>query len=194
VARIGLPVPEWTFGGGTVLMLRHRHRLSRDVDIFLHDAQVLPALSPRLNPEAERLTADYSESATHVKLRLAGGEVDFIVAPRLLGLAPLPLEFEGRVLAADPSAEIVAKKLFYRCAGLQVRDVLDLAVVLEGEPEAAALLRPILRGRAAPLRRRVETLAPTFATDAAELRLLPAGTAALAGAAGVAAGFVDTLE
>ena len=25
---VGIPVEEWTFGGGTVLMRRHRHRFS----------------------------------------------------------------------------------------------------------------------------------------------------------------------
>ena len=37
----GLPVEDWTFGGGTVLMRRHRHRLSQDVDIFINDPQYL---------------------------------------------------------------------------------------------------------------------------------------------------------
>jgi hypothetical protein len=32
---------DWTFGGGTVLMLRHKHRISRDVEIFVPDPQYL---------------------------------------------------------------------------------------------------------------------------------------------------------
>ena len=31
----------WTFGGGTVLMLRHNHRQSKDIDIFIPDPQSL---------------------------------------------------------------------------------------------------------------------------------------------------------
>ena len=31
----------WTFGGGTVLMLRHNHRQSKDIDIFVPDPQSL---------------------------------------------------------------------------------------------------------------------------------------------------------
>lgn len=36
---IGIPVDDWTFGGGTVLMRRHRHRLSKDIDLFINDPQ-----------------------------------------------------------------------------------------------------------------------------------------------------------
>jgi hypothetical protein len=43
----GLPVDEWTFGGGTVLMRRHRHRLSKDIDIFINDPQFVGFFSPR---------------------------------------------------------------------------------------------------------------------------------------------------
>ena len=31
---------EWSFGGGTVLMLRMNHRHSKDIDVFLADPQV----------------------------------------------------------------------------------------------------------------------------------------------------------
>ena len=42
----GLPVEEWTSGGCTVLMQRHRHRLSSDVDIFINDPQFIGYLTP----------------------------------------------------------------------------------------------------------------------------------------------------
>ena len=51
----------WSFGGGTVLMRRHRHRISKDVDIFVPDAQWLGYLTPRLNVRAESLASDYLE-------------------------------------------------------------------------------------------------------------------------------------
>ena len=37
----GTPDPFWTFGGGTVLMFRYQHRLSKDIDIFVPDPQYL---------------------------------------------------------------------------------------------------------------------------------------------------------
>ncbi len=49
----GAVLRHWSFGGGTVLMRRHRHRFSKDIDIFVPDPQCLPYLSPRLNPTAE---------------------------------------------------------------------------------------------------------------------------------------------
>ena len=39
IAAHGLKDPFWTFGGGTVLMLRYRHRMSKDIDIFVPDPQ-----------------------------------------------------------------------------------------------------------------------------------------------------------
>ena len=51
----GAELNNWTFGGGTVLMRRHRHRFSKDIDIFVPDPQYLGHLTPRLNAEAESL-------------------------------------------------------------------------------------------------------------------------------------------
>lgn len=44
IARHGICHLFWTFGGGTVLMLRHGHRLSKDIDIFAPDALQTAAL------------------------------------------------------------------------------------------------------------------------------------------------------
>lgn len=35
----GIADPFWTLGGGTVLMFRFGHRLSKDIDIFVRDAR-----------------------------------------------------------------------------------------------------------------------------------------------------------
>ncbi|WP_244106535.1 nucleotidyl transferase AbiEii/AbiGii toxin family protein [Burkholderia anthina] len=39
IRKHGTARPFWTFGGGTVLMLRHGHRVSKDIDIFVPDPQ-----------------------------------------------------------------------------------------------------------------------------------------------------------
>ncbi|WP_426166476.1 nucleotidyl transferase AbiEii/AbiGii toxin family protein [Pseudoduganella sp. R-34] len=39
IAAHGYANPFWTFGGGTVLMLRYGHLFSKDVDIFVPDLQ-----------------------------------------------------------------------------------------------------------------------------------------------------------
>lgn len=41
IAKHGRADPFWTFGGGTALMLRYGHRLSKDIDIFVPDPQSL---------------------------------------------------------------------------------------------------------------------------------------------------------
>jgi hypothetical protein len=40
-------IDNWTFGGGTAMMLQIDHRESHDVDIFLPDPQLLPFLDPQ---------------------------------------------------------------------------------------------------------------------------------------------------
>ena len=45
VSDAGGILDEWTFGGGTVLMRRHRHRFSKDIDIFIGDPQCLGYLT-----------------------------------------------------------------------------------------------------------------------------------------------------
>jgi len=74
---------KWSFGGGTVLMRRYRHRLSKDIDIFVPDPQYLGYLSPRLNDTVDGLVSNHVEQATFLKLYFKEGEVDFIVSPPL---------------------------------------------------------------------------------------------------------------
>jgi hypothetical protein len=58
IDRHGMKDPFWTFGGGTVLMLRYAHRNSIDIDIFVPDPQSLGFVSPRLSSVAESITSD----------------------------------------------------------------------------------------------------------------------------------------
>ena len=53
VAKSGTVFEPWSFGGGTVLMRKFRHRFSKDIDIFVPDPQYLGHVSPRLNDAAE---------------------------------------------------------------------------------------------------------------------------------------------
>jgi len=78
-----VPTPDWTFGGGTVLMRKYHHRLSRDVDIFLTDAQYLTLFSPRLNDVMADMTTQYREDSQHVKL--SNSQYEVYRPPRSLG-------------------------------------------------------------------------------------------------------------
>jgi predicted HTH domain antitoxin len=62
----GVTNPTWTFGGGTVLMLRYQHRLSKDVDIFVADPQYLGFVTPRLSDLAESISTDKVETAAEI--------------------------------------------------------------------------------------------------------------------------------
>ena len=103
IALHGLPQPFWTFGGGTVLMLRYRHRFSKDVDIFVPDPQYLGFVSPRLSDVAESVTRDYVEGPGYVKLLRPEGEIDFVASPNLTN-APFELWHPG-VKCCSPSSK-----------------------------------------------------------------------------------------
>ena len=104
---IGIPVNDWTFGGGTVLMRRHRHLLSKDVDIFINDPQFLGYLTPRLSPTAESLTTQYIEDHKHVKLVFSEGEIDFVAAPPLTAEpAHIEILFDHRILVETSASAV----------------------------------------------------------------------------------------
>ena len=144
MAQHGIAQPFWTFGGGTVLMLRYRHRFSKDVDIFVPDPQHLGFVSPRLSDVAESVTHDYVEGPGYVKLLRPEGEIDFVASPNL---TPNPYEMwnlQGREVRVETAAEIVAKKLWHRGDRATARDLFDLALVIEREPDALRQAAPFL--------------------------------------------------
>lgn len=138
IAQHGIKDPVWTFGGGTVLMLRHGHRLSKDIDIFVPDPQYLGFVSPRLSDVAESVTHDYVEGPGYIKLLRPEGEIDFVASPNLTR-SPFELwQLLGRQVRVETSAEIVAKKLWHRGDRATARNLFDLALVIEREPQALA--------------------------------------------------------
>lgn len=78
IAAHGIQNPFCTFGGGTVLMLRYRHRMSKDIDIFVPDPQYLVFVSPRLSDVAEAVSDKYVEGPGYIKLLRPEGEIDFV--------------------------------------------------------------------------------------------------------------------
>jgi hypothetical protein len=141
----GIDDPFWTLGGGTVLMFRYRHRLSKDIDIFVPDPQYLGFVTPRLSDTAADLTQDYTEVAgSFVKLQFDEGEVDFVAAPNLIEDAWEVWDIDGRVVRVETSAEIIAKKMYHRGDRATARDLFDLALVIEREPQQLSSARPFL--------------------------------------------------
>jgi hypothetical protein len=146
---------DFRMGGGTVLMFRFNHRISKDIDIFTYDAQALTYLSPRLNEVAEHESLGYEEQANAVKLLLPDGDVDFIVAAPVIPDAPTEtMGIGGRDVVLEATSEILAKKLLYRADGFKGRDVFDMSTALAMDRASAiAALRATKRTRPALLRR-----------------------------------------
>jgi predicted nucleotidyltransferase component of viral defense system len=125
----------WTFGGGTVLMRKYQHRLSKDIDIFVPDPQALNYVNPRLSEVAEDMTMHYDEANGFIKLYLPDGEIDFVASPNLTERPYVDEEIFGMVVHVETAAEIVAKKFYHRGNRLLARDMFDFALVAEKEPE-----------------------------------------------------------
>jgi len=157
VSVAGITLNDWSFGGGTVLMRRHRHRMSKDVDIFIGDPQYLGYITPRLNAKAETMTTDYIEQAGFLKLYFPDGEIDFVAAGPLTDDAFVTEMLFGREVQVETSTEIVAKKVWYRGDEFTARDIFDLAMVAEWEPEALAKIQPLLHGKQEVILRRIES-------------------------------------
>ena len=195
IAARGVDDPFWTFGGGTVLMLRYQHRRSKDIDIFVPDPQYLGYVTPRLSEVAEAISADYVEGAGFVKLIRADGEIDFVASPNLTAAPFDTWSLQRRSVRVETATEITAKKLWHRGDKVTARDLFDLSLVIEREPDSlrsaarflvrhrAAFIEQ-LANRAAVLRAQFDAIdalkyRPTFA-DAADraarfLQSLPSG-------------------
>ena len=171
-ASAGIQAQDWSFGGGTVLMRRYRHRLSRDVDIFVPDPQLLGYLDPDLNETVESLTADRVKGPNYLKLSFAEGEIDFIAAGPVTA-DPRTIEtILGRQVGVETSAEIVGKKIRYRASAFTARDVLDLAMIIEKEPKEICKLGDLLRLKRDVILARFESGDRILRTTFSELELL----------------------
>lgn len=136
--------PLWTFGGGTVLMLRVGHRQSKDIDLFVPDPQYLGYINPRLSDAALEVSADYEENAEFIKLFLPAGEIDVIVGTALTEHSFDLVPYAGREIRMETCAEIIAKKMWHRGHHAKARDLYDLCAVAEACPQAIEAAGPFL--------------------------------------------------
>ena len=157
VAASGTRYDDWSFGGGTVLMRRFGHRVSRDVDIFVPDPQYLGYVSPRLNDKADALTQKFLETEMSVKLYFPEGEIDFIASDPVTKDPYAVERILGREVRVESTAEIIGKKVRYRGRMFTGRDLFDLALVATRDPAAIDAIRPILRAQRSAIRERIAT-------------------------------------
>jgi len=132
---------DWSFGGGTALMLEFQHRISKDIDIFFQNPQLLTYLSPRVNDFVEEIAKDYKEQSNFLKIYMKDYEIDFIVAPNLTGLEPELKKFYNIELYVENPMEIIAKKLFYRPEDIKIRDIIDTVIVNHKYPQMAEVFK-----------------------------------------------------
>ncbi|MBA4090101.1 MAG: hypothetical protein C0494_05845 [Sphingobium sp.] len=126
--------PQWSFGGGTALMLQIDHRESHDVDIFLDDPQILPFLNPETQAyRLARMPDTYvTDGTTALKLAYDDvGEIDFICCFSIQDDPVTRQDVRGQDVALETAGEIVAKKVYFRGGSFQPRDMFDLAAVVD---------------------------------------------------------------
>ncbi|MFC3631272.1 nucleotidyl transferase AbiEii/AbiGii toxin family protein [Paracoccus angustae] len=144
----GIAMNDWTFGGGTALMLQIGHRDSHDIDLFVSDAQYLPFLNPETQGfKLSLVPSGYETDGTRaLKIVFDGvGEVDFICCPTVTDHPFEQAIVNGREVNRETPAEILGKKIVYRGATLQPRDMFDIAAtaVVLGEHALVASLKPL---------------------------------------------------
>ena len=145
IKKHGTSNPFWTFGGGTVLMLRYQHRMSKDIDIFVPNPQYLGFVTPRLSDVAAGVTQDYIEdSSSYVKLIRPEGEIDFVASPNLTEPGYESWLIQNHHIFVETAVEIVAKKLWHRGHQATARDLFDLSLVIEREPENLKIAKKYL--------------------------------------------------
>lgn len=82
------------------------------------------------------MSADYVEGPGYVKLLRPEGEIDFVASPNLTAQPHDEWTLLGRTVKVETAAEIVAKKLWHRGDRATARDLFDLSLVIEREPDA----------------------------------------------------------
>ncbi len=167
-----IPKTKWTFGGGTALMLWFNHRMSRDVDIFMTDAQYLNYLTPRLNDTAYSFTDDYTESSNFLKLKLKEGEIDFIIAPHLSKNPSIKRKIKGEIVNLETPEEIILKKIFYRAEGLKVRDIVDIAMAIKRRQKILLKQRDLILSKAPIILDRLDKLKEIYLPEAKRLQVI----------------------
>ena len=127
-------INDWTFGGGTAMMLQMDHRESHDIDIFLPDPQLLAYLDPQKRDfELEIRPDEYDgDGAKFLKLAFKDvGEIDFIVGPSMTPSPTSRRTIEGEAVDLENIPEIITKKIYYRGSSIRPRDIFDIAAAAE---------------------------------------------------------------
>ena len=135
---------EWTFGGGTAMMLQINHRLSFDVDFFTADLQMPEQLRDLVKDRYVDPGQGYKVGDNYIKIVFSGlGKIDFITANSILADHARPKTVRGRKVMLETVPEIIAKKVFHRGHNIVPRDIYDIAAACHAglRDEIMAVLR-----------------------------------------------------
>ncbi len=127
----GVLMDDWTFGGGTALMLHMDHRESHDVDFFVSDPQYLPFLNPITQEyELPIPPSNYGlDGNSSLKIHFQDlGEIDFICCGHVSDDPYRIKGIRGRDVRVETIGEVICKKIWYRGKRLRPRDMFDIAV------------------------------------------------------------------
>ncbi|CAA0090025.1 Uncharacterised protein [Starkeya nomas] len=169
---------EWSFGGGTAMMIQIGHRESHDVDLFINDPQLLGFLDPSRSGLSFSVvpTAYEGDGARFQKFAFDQlGEIDFIVASALTAVPTVTQLVEGQPVQLETIPEIIAKKIVYRGTVARTRDIFDLAAASrEHRSEVISALQAFPE-QVAATRQRLAALNPEFvARTISQLMIKPA--------------------
>ena len=169
---------DWTFGGGTAMMIQIDHRESHDVDLFIDDPQILPYVEAAVAEMSFSLgEAIYNgDGRGHLKIAFEGiGEIDFIVTGHMTDTPTQSVELEGRTVALETIPEIISKKVRFRGSRIQPRDIFDIAAAEAagfGDQIKAALAE--IPDYVEATRARLDQLSPAYVAQTnAQLMLRP---------------------
>jgi len=121
---------DWTFGGGTAMMIQIDHRVSHDIDLFVDDQQYLGYFDPARQDFAFSIqpTSYVGDGSRFLKIAFEDvGQIDFIACAQMTDPSWTVMELLGRSIKVETIPEIITKKVFYRGTHIAPRDVFDIA-------------------------------------------------------------------
>ena len=131
----------WKLTGGTILAAQWHHRKSTDVDLKVAAKTGLVILDPRYDPGFDReMKALGSGQPRHrqdqIIIPVGGAKIDIFEGTTTPVVGAEHIEIDGQREVVLSNAQILSGKLIGRGFGSPTRDLYDLAVAAELDPQA----------------------------------------------------------
>lgn len=131
----------WKLSGGTILAAQWKHRRSTDIDLKIEPTAGIITLDPRYDPsfrtETLRLGAgEPSHAPDQVMIPFENGKINIFQAESTPNIGETEVEVEGSKEVVLANAQILTGKISGRGLDSPTRDLFDIAVAAEMDPEA----------------------------------------------------------